>query len=163
MFSMTAAVRFFHRMEDAILAIVLTAMILIASAQIALRNLFDLGFAWTDPLLRIMVLWLGLLGALAASRENKHINIDALSRLLPGRSRFLAQFVTALFTSIVCGVVAGHGVRFVMLDWETGTIAFAGIPAWWLETIIPFAFAVIALRYLLLAYAGVVAFARSDR
>ena len=40
-----------HRVEDFILALLLTAMILLASAQIVLRNLFDSSLFWGDPLL----------------------------------------------------------------------------------------------------------------
>ena len=57
-----------HRVEDFVLALLLSAMILLASAQIFLRNLFDSSLSWGDPMLRILVLWVGLLGALAASR-----------------------------------------------------------------------------------------------
>jgi len=140
-----------HRIEDGLLALILTAMVLLASGHIILRNLFEIGFTWADPLLRIMVLWLGLLGALAASRDNKHIAIDALSRFLPQRARDVTLVVTALFTAIVAGVVAYYAVEFVVLDLEAGVVAFAGLPAWVFELIIPLALALIALRYLTIA------------
>lgn len=137
--------------EDGFLALVLAAMVLLASGQIILRNLFEIGFTWADPLLRIMVLWLGLLGALAASRDNKHISIDVLSRFLPQRAKDMAQVVTALFTALVAGVVAYYAVEFVALDLEAGVVAFAGLPAWVFELIIPLALGLIALRYLTIA------------
>ena len=139
-----------HRIEDGLLAILLSLMIVLASSQIILRNLFEIGFSWADPMLRILVLWLGLLGALAASRDNKHISIDILSRFLPRRAQAGAQAVTHLFTAIVAGVVSYHGARFVALDLETQTVGIAGLPAWILELIIPVAFGLIALRYALL-------------
>jgi TRAP-type C4-dicarboxylate transport system permease small subunit len=55
--------------EDGLMAILLSATILLAASQILLRNLFDSGIIWADPTLRIMVLWLALLGAIAATRE----------------------------------------------------------------------------------------------
>ena len=45
-----------HRAEDALRAFLLTAMILLAGTQILMRNLFDSGFVWIDPLLRVLVL-----------------------------------------------------------------------------------------------------------
>jgi len=140
-----------HWIEDGLLALVLAAMVLLASGHIILRNLFEIGFTWADPLLRIMVLWLGLLGALAASRDNKHISIDVLSRFLPQRARDVAQIVTALFTAVIAGVVAYYAVEFVALDREAGVVAFAGLPAWVFELIIPLALGLIALRYLTIA------------
>ncbi len=69
-----------HRAEDALLVLLLSTMIVLASTQILLRNLFDSGFVWIDPLLRVLVLWLGLIGATVATRNNRHIRIDLLTR-----------------------------------------------------------------------------------
>ena len=60
-----------HRFEIALLALVLISMVLIATLQIILRNFFDTGLIWIDPLLRTMLLWLGLLGAVAAKHRKK--------------------------------------------------------------------------------------------
>ena len=40
-----------HRVEDLLLALLLSAMILLASAQIFLRNFFDSSLSWGDPAL----------------------------------------------------------------------------------------------------------------
>jgi len=143
------AVKIIHHIEDALLAILLIAMLLLASSQIFLRNLLDIGLVWADPILRIMVLWLGLLGALAASRDNKHITIDVLTRLMPTKARSLTRVFTSLFTTIVSGLIAYHSARFVLMEHETGNIATAGVPAWLFEIIIPVAFALITVRYLI--------------
>ncbi len=144
-------IRVVHRIEDGVLAALLGAMILLAAAQIVLRNLGGGGFSWGDPLLRTLVLWLGLLAALAATRADRHITIDAVGRVLSPRGRQLAGAVTSAFAAAVCGVVALQAVRFVAAEREAGTVAFAEVPAWVLEAILPFAFGLIALRYLALA------------
>ncbi len=95
------------------LALLLGAMILLAPLQIALRGVLGTGTAWVDPLLRVLVLWLGLLGAVAASRESRQITIDVLARMLTGRARAAVGAVTNSFTSAVAGFVAYHGARFV--------------------------------------------------
>jgi len=139
-----------HRVEDALLASLLGAMVLLSATQIALRNVADLGLAWADPLLRVMVLWVGLLGALAASRGDRQISIDALSRVLPARSQHGVRAVTALFTAGVCALIAYHGARFVAMDREAGVPGIGPAPAWLLEVVIPLAFGLIALRYLVI-------------
>lgn len=142
--------RVIHRIEDALLAIILSAMIVLAFAQILMRNLFESGILWADPLLKVMVLWLGLLGALAATRERKHINIDVLSKLLPARGRHILRALTTLFAAAVSALIAFHATRFILLEIEDASIApFGGIPAWMLEVIIPIAFGLIAMRYLI--------------
>jgi len=142
-------IRALHRLEDALLAALLLAMVVLAPLQIVLRDAFDAGISWVDPLLRVLVLWVGMLGALAASRDGRHITIDVLSRLLPDRSRAAAAALTSLFAAAVSGLVAWHAARFVLTEYRFESTAFSGVPAWMLQSILPFAFGMIALRYLL--------------
>ena len=58
-------------LEDGLLVLIVTVMILLAAMQIFLRNFFDIGFLWTDELLRLLVLWLAVAGAVAASRKDR--------------------------------------------------------------------------------------------
>ena len=70
----------------------LFAMVLLASSQVIMRNFLDSGFSWGDPLLRLLVLWLGLMGAMVATRLDRHITVDALLRVLtPGLQRATSQ------------------------------------------------------------------------
>lgn len=135
-------------LEDALLVVMLAAMILLGAAQILLRNVFDIGLVWGDPLLRALVLWVGLLGAVVASRTGNHITIDLLSRYLTPRWQAAARVVTDLFTVLVCAVVSYYSLSLVQMDREEGVMAFAGVPAWWVEAVIPAGFAIMALRYL---------------
>ncbi len=141
------AARALHRLEDALLVVLLLAMIALATTQIVLRNLFDTGLSWSDPLLRMLVLWVGLLGALNASRADQHISVDLVARALAGRARSAVKALTSLFTCVVTALVAYHGGRFVAGEFDAGGDAFAGLPVWLFETVIPFAFGAIALRY----------------
>ncbi len=137
-----------HRMEDATLALLLGVMVVLAPLQIFLRNFFDTGLIWADPFLRVLVLWVGLLGAVAASRGDRQISIDVLSRFASPRVRAAIGVVTGLFTAVVSGLVAFHAARFVATEMEYETFAFAGVASWMTEIIIPYAFAAIAVRYL---------------
>ncbi len=139
--------RSIHFMEDSLLIILVVSMIVLATGQIGLRNFFDVGIVWIDPLLRVLVLWTGLIGATVASRSNKHIRIDLLSHFFKKRVHMAMQSFIALFTTLVCAVIAWHGARWVYMDYADSLTAFAGLPAWALELIIPIAFGLIAMRY----------------
>jgi TRAP-type C4-dicarboxylate transport system permease small subunit len=136
-----------HLAEDGLLIGLLSVMIGLAALQIFLRNVLDTGFVWADELLRIQVLWLGLLGAIAASRDNNHINIDVLTRFLPQRMRLVARILTDLFTAAICGTVAWYAMGFVQIEREFGSMALGMFPAWIFQSIIPVGFAIIAYRY----------------
>ncbi|MFA7588044.1 MAG: TRAP transporter small permease subunit [Novosphingobium sp.] len=151
---LNSVINWLHRIEDAVLASLLASMILFAALQIVLRNLFDGGLVWIDPLLKVMVLWLGLLGALAATREDRHITVDIISRALPRLIHRVAYTVTRLFAATVCGFIAWHSGRFVSMEFETGITAFGSLPLWLAEGIIPLSFALISARFLLHALRG---------
>ena len=140
-----------HRAEDALLVGLLCAMIFFAALQILLRNFFDAGIVWIDPLLRVGVLWLGLIGAVVATRHNKHIRIDVLSRAFSRNTHRLIQVVVGQISAWTCLVIAWFGFGWIRLDYGDGFVAFAGIPAWLLEVIVPLSFALIGIRYLVLS------------
>jgi len=138
-----------HRTEDLILIGLLLLMIFIAVLQIFLRNLFDSGILWGDPLVRTLVLWIGLIGAMIASRNNHHISIDLISRFLPDQIKKLTTFMTSVFTSLVCAVMAYYSLVFVIMEKNSDYLIFANIPVWVGESILPVSFAIISFRYLL--------------
>jgi len=143
-----------HRVEDALLVILLSAMIGLAATQIVLRNLFESGIVWIDPVLRVLVLWLGLLGATVATRNDKHISIDLLARYFDGNFNRLLQAAVEQLSAWTCLIIAAHGFDWVRLDFIDGLVAFAAIPAWLLEVIVPLSFGLIGLRYLLMSFAS---------
>ena len=143
--------RLTRTLEDSFLAILLSTMIILAVTQIVLRNFFDSGLIWADPLLRLLVLWVGLVGAMVATREDHHISIDVITRSLPPRVQLAVRVFVDIFTGMVSAIIAYHAARMVQMDMEAEIIAFAEVPAWWCELIIPVAFGVIALRYAIYA------------
>ena len=143
-------------LENALLALMLGSLILLSAGQILLRNLFDFGFPWTDPLLKMLVLWVGVLGAVAASRENKHIAIDVLSRILTGRALAALQMVVAFFTFIICALLAWYCYEFVLIEYAWSDVELAGLPSWFWQSVLPVGFGLIAWRYLVLAVEKVV-------
>ena len=128
----------------------LAVMILLAAYQVIARNFFDTGILWGDSLVRILVLWITLLGAMVASRDDSHIRMDLLSQFLDGSRRRFARRCGSVFTCIICGVFAWHSFRFVQMDYEYQEMAFARVPALVCEAIMPLGAGVMCLRYFLL-------------
>ena len=149
--------------EDAVLVIILTALILLAASQIVMRNLFNFGFIWTDEMLRMLVLWIAVAGAVAASRTDKHINIAILDRFLPEKIKLLVKIIVHIFTAAVCGVVTWYSVQFVQMSHEFGDILMGSVPAWWLQLILPVGFGLISYRYSLFAIQELLRLARGGR
>ncbi len=141
-----------NKFEDGLLVFILSSMIILAVYQIISRNLLSEGVVWIDPLLRVLVLWVGLAGAVVATRTDNHIRIDVLIKYLPKNILPYIQRTVYIFTFSVCLLISWHAARFVYSEYEYGTIAFAGVPAWLTAIIIPVSFLLIAIRYILLFF-----------
>jgi TRAP-type C4-dicarboxylate transport system permease small subunit len=139
--------RFARSLETWLIVLILGGLILLGAAQIVLRNFFSIGFAWGDGLARLAVLWLGLLGALAASRDGRHIAMGAMTRWLPPRLRIIAGVGADLFGAAVSAALAWASWAFVSDSHEFGDTMLGDVPAWWLQSIMPVAFALIAWQF----------------
>ena len=53
-----------HAFESSLLALLLTSLIGVAALQVIMRNFFDAGLYWGDSAVRVMVLWIAMLGAI---------------------------------------------------------------------------------------------------
>ena len=76
----------------------------------------------------------------------------AAERWLPGRAGPAVNAFTDLFTVGVCALLAWESVRYVLSSHGSGEMAFGRLPVWVAATILPMAFALIGLRYLLRLY-----------
>ncbi len=139
--------RFGHVAETGLLVLILGSMILLAFGQIVMRNFFDLGLQWGDELLRMLVLWVAVAGAVAASRTDKHINIAVLDRFLPGGIQRVVKVLVYGFTAGACGIVAWFSLQFVLTSREFDDRILGDVPAWWLQMVLPIGFGLITWRY----------------
>ena len=139
-----------NKIEDWLLISMLAIMVILAVTQIVYRNFSGGGVAWIDPLLRMLVLWVALSGAVIASRTDNHIRIDFFAKYISGKYYIYIKRVVHAYCVVICAVIAWYSIKFVQMDYEYETVAFAGIPAWITELIIPVAFGLMALRYFLL-------------
>jgi TRAP-type C4-dicarboxylate transport system permease small subunit len=135
--------------ENIVLVTLLSGMILLAVGQIVLREVFDSGIIWADQLVRLIVLWLAMMGAIAACREDRHIRIDALSHLFPDSVISGIRIVVDLFAAGVCAVIAWHAYRYLQLEIEFEDTVLINTPAWIVQVIIPVGVAVFSYRFLI--------------
>ncbi len=136
-----------HTIEDAALVSALAILILISFSQIVMRNLFSSGFLWGDAASRYLVLWVGLLGAMAATRDDNHITIDIISRFATTRLKSVFRVITDLATAFITGILTYASFVFIKDELSSGMMAFGFVPTWIAEIIFPVAFGVISLRY----------------
>jgi len=135
------------RVEDTLLVLMLLALVVLSGGQILLRNLFDTGLLDLDSILRLLVLWSAMFGAMVATRQRRQIHIDVWSERLGPRARLVVRLLIQLFTTGVCAVVAWNTGAFVVLEYGTGSTVFASVPTWLAAGIFPLAFGLITFHY----------------
>lgn len=138
-------------LETVLLVLMLSSVILIGVSQIVLREVFGTGIAWADELVRLIVLWLAMVGSIAACRENRHIRIDALSHILPPVFVTMVRIAVDLFAAAVVGIIAFHAWRYLQVEIEYEVTVLVDTPAWMAHFILPLAFALMAYRFLVTA------------
>lgn len=137
-----------YYVEGGLLVLMLLGMIILAVAQIIMRNTFGTGIVWSDAVVRILVLWVAFIGAMIGSRKGEHISIELLSHYFPTRLYIPVQRLVNVISGLMCIVAAWVCMQFVYSEFQEHTIAFADVPTWVCQSILPFGFFVIALRFI---------------
>ena len=135
-------------------------MVTLTFLQVILRDLFTFAqiqwanivmglMDWTEPMVRLFVLWLTFLGASLLTDDRKHIKIDLMSTLLPQRWQPFRELILCLACMIVMSFMVKASVGYVKLEMEFGEALFLSIPAWAGELILPIGFSLILFRFIL--------------
>lgn len=139
--------RVIRHIENAVIVLLLSVLLLVCFVQVAGRLFFNIGFVAADPLIYQLVLWIGLVGAVIASREKSHITIDIVSRFATGRWLAFIQTITYLFSAGICLFLAWISIRFIRDERAFSDAELLGIPVWIWQIILPVSFLIIGSRY----------------
>lgn len=135
--------------ENSLLVVLLGTMILLSVSQIANRQFFggSINLVWADELIKMIVLWLAMVGSIAAARDGKHIRIDLITHLVSDTIARWSRVVVDLFAAGVCGFIGYQAWRLIMLEREWGDLGPVDVPMWIVHAIVPAAFFLISFRF----------------
>jgi C4-dicarboxylate transporter DctQ subunit len=136
--------------ENTALVVLLGTMIGVSVFQIINRQLLEGSFSlsWADELVKIIVLWLAMVGSVAAARDNKHIRIDLITHVLSGPVVAWAKVIVDLFAAVVCAVIGWSAYRLIREEMSWGDTIFTDVPLWMLHVIVPLAFLLLSYQFL---------------
>jgi len=137
-----------RRIETALMSVLLLGIVALASLQIVLRNVFSYALIWADDLIRIAVLWLAVVGAVAASRDGRHIAIGIVPRYFPAAWHKPAAVIASAFATLVSGILAWHAFRFVADSYRFEDTVLGALPAWAFQSVMPVGFTLICWQFL---------------
>jgi C4-dicarboxylate transporter, DctM subunit len=139
------------RVEMAITVVISLLMVILPVAEIILRNLRDTGIPGGSVYVQHLTLWLGFIGALAATAAGKHLGLASGNLLPEGKPRLYAGIFGSMMATATCLMLAKASWGVVLANRDgTATLA-GGIPEWWSEIIVPVTLLLIAVRFVWLA------------
>jgi TRAP-type C4-dicarboxylate transport system permease small subunit len=141
------ALRVLHVGEAGFLAALLAAMLVFSFLQILLRNVAHTGWVWVDPLLRHLLLWIGFVGGMLATRVDQHINVDAVTRAFSPLVRRRVHALTSVAAAATCLFLAGACLAFMRDEAAAGTTSFLEVPTWRLLLVMPVALWIMCARF----------------
>lgn len=151
-----------QRGEVVVCAVALGVMILLASLQIALRwgqtaapTVFQ-AVDWFDVVARLMVLWVGVVGASLAAAEGRHIAIELLPKFLGPVGRRRLDAATSLATAGVTGLILALALVFLFKsaipdERHLFTVVSLDlkVPRWPFLVVLPLGLLIMTARFLL--------------
>ncbi|MFQ5985520.1 MAG: TRAP transporter large permease subunit, partial [Alphaproteobacteria bacterium] len=133
--------------ENTLTAAALLGLGLLPVLELVLRTFFNTGVPGTTGYVQHLTLWVGFLGAMIASRDNRHLNLSTGMVGLPPRLQGIAAMLAATISTAVASGLFWASLRFVWTETESPTLIGGWLPIWVVEAILPVSFAIITLRF----------------
>lgn len=142
----TGILRWLRRGENAVINLVLGVMISLPILEGVLRLVRGEGIGGSASIVQHLTLWAAFLGALLCTRERAHLGLSTAELIPEGAPRHAAQVFQHTVSAGVTAVLAYASWELVKADSSSNQQVIDGLPIWWVETIMPVAFAIMALR-----------------
>lgn len=118
---------------------------------------------WTEPFVRLLVLWVTFLGASLLTSANKHIKIDIISSLLPSRWVPVRELVLSMGCMTISALMLWSSLGYIKVEITYGARIFLGLPVWIGQLILPAGFFMILFRFFLRGADSVLDLAKGGR
>ncbi|MDX9861763.1 MAG: TRAP transporter small permease [Rhodospirillales bacterium] len=138
--------------EEKLLIVLFVALPILCFLQVVCRFVLFVPVPWSEEAMRVLFIWATFIGCSLAVRNGAHLAVTAVVNTLPRNVRNLL----AVAINIVCCVLslyfAYYGLDVVMMAVQVGEVMpVTGLPAYFATAAIPIGFAMMSLRFLMMA------------
>lgn len=112
----------FDRGFEALVVLMMAAMVVIMAAQVVARYIFSNPFVWAEEIATYLFIWIVFLGAGLAFNRRAHIVVDYFARMLPPKVFRGISLVLNLMVVAFLLLLGYQGIGFVQANW--------GVPAY---------------------------------
>lgn len=106
----------FFRLVEFVLVLMLTAMVVMVFGNVVLRYGFNDAIISSEELSRFLFIWITFLGAIVTLRENAHLGVDTLLRMMSVTGQKAAALISNSLMLVCCalmfyGTLKQHGIN----------------------------------------------------
>ena len=143
-------VSLFLRIGAAISGLIILAIIVGVLANVASRLLFHRSIVWVLEFTEYGLIAMLMFGAAFAVVDKRHTVVDLIVVMLPvSLQRILTVFCNLIGLVITAGIT-WYALEAAIRSWRSGAMLykFVVIPEWWLLSLLPMGFGLMAIAFL---------------
>lgn len=122
---MTQLKTLLQKLENTLIIVTSTIMVLATFAQVLNRNFFKLGIGWFEELAVYCMIWMALLGTEIGLRDGSQAAITALVDKLHGKARAVFELIIKAIVTIFTAIITYHSFQMVVNQIITGQTSAA--------------------------------------
>lgn len=132
-----AKMRYFELVATIFLIIFVVLLVL---SQVLARNLFFFTFEHFDSISRLLAFDAAMLGAIFATRNSKHLNIDNLINFFKSPKKIYIRLIILLWCLFMTGALFLLSVELVLSAYNFNDRYLGTYPLWLIQLILPYVF-----------------------
>ncbi len=143
--TLASAYRRFLKALEYLLYALLLALVVIVTANIVARSIFNNSLPWTEELSRFLFVWVTFVGSVLVNDSFGHMRMDILPNALKGRGRRALDAFVSVIVMLVLAILIWGGWSMMRdnLDYRSAALA---IPYGWINAVVPVACLVMFLQ-----------------
>lgn len=140
-----------EHIEEWILIVTYTAMLIIATAQVFFRYVVNLSISWSQDLLTYMLIWSVFIGISLAVKKRKHIKVELAFVILSRKMQFYLKVLSNLVFMVFCGIFSYYSlIKVYKLIFINPQISEStGLSMWMIQIAVPFGFVLSIYRLIM--------------
>jgi C4-dicarboxylate transporter DctM subunit len=143
---MKKVLAFLQQVENAIMVITFSIMVLASFAQVVNRNIFKLPISWFEEAAVFCMIYMVLIGTEVGLRDGTQIAVTAIVDKFKGRGKRMIQFISKVIVVIFSAAICINSIEITNLQLKTGQTS----PALHIPMSVPYAALVISFAIITL-------------
>lgn len=117
--------------EDIVATVAMGILVAITAANVAVRYLTDVSFAWTEEISVIVMVLMVFAGASSSALREGHIRMDLLSQRGSAEWQATARWIGRGATALAFGVLAALMFKTALEEFRYNDLNSLNLPRWW--------------------------------